>query len=76
MNAIHPTYDHDFAEGRCLRCGRLEATRILKFGDCKLCDGSGLVMGGDEYQQCPECRLRARRNGAADATAIVAASLL
>jgi hypothetical protein len=46
------------------------------FPDCSLCDGSGHVMGGDEYQQCPDCRLRARRNGAADALALGAASLL
>jgi hypothetical protein len=46
------------------------------FPDCSLCDGSGQVMGGDEYQQCPDCRLRARRNGAADCLALGAASLL
>jgi hypothetical protein len=50
--------------------------RIIAFPDCALCDGSGQVMGGDEYQQCPDCRLRARRNGAADALALGAASLL
>jgi hypothetical protein len=49
---------------------------IIAFPDCSLCDGSGLVIGGDEYQQCPDCRLRARRNGAADALALGAASLL
>jgi hypothetical protein len=48
---------------------------IIAFPDCSLCDGSGLVIGGDEYQQCPDCRLRARRNGAADALAIGAALL-
>ena len=25
-----------------------------------LCQGSGLVMGGDEYQACPSCALRER----------------
>jgi hypothetical protein len=50
--------------------------RILAFPDCTLCAGSGQVMGGDEYQQCPDCRLRARRNGAADALALMASELL
>jgi hypothetical protein len=49
--------------------------RIIAFPDCALCNGSGQVMGGDEYQQCPDCRLRARRNGAADALAITYDSL-
>jgi hypothetical protein len=35
--------------------------RIIGFYDCAYCNGSGQVMGGDEYQQCPDCRLRARR---------------
>lgn len=28
---------------------------------CETCKGSGFVMGGDEYQTCPGCRLTARR---------------
>ena len=31
------------------------------YADCTTCRGSGLVMGGDEYQTCPGCRLRSRR---------------
>lgn len=28
------------------------------FDDCDLCEGYGWVIGGDEQQQCPRCRLR------------------
>jgi hypothetical protein len=69
-----PKVNH--AEISRLMGSELGRGRIIAFPDCALCDGSGQVMGGDEYQQCPDCRLRARRNGAADALAIGAASLL
>ena len=27
---------------------------------CSTCHGSGKIMGGDEYHDCPACRLRSR----------------
>lgn len=33
---------------------------MTAYPDCSLCAGSGLVIGGDEYQECPSCRLRSR----------------
>lgn len=30
----------------------------IRFPDCGLCEGYGWVIGGDEQQQCPSCRLR------------------
>jgi hypothetical protein len=68
-----PKVNHD--EIARLMGSELGRGRIIAFPDCALCDGSGQVMGGDEYQQCSDCRLRARRNGAADALAIGAALL-
>jgi hypothetical protein len=28
----------------------------LKDDACPLCHGSGVMMGGDEYQPCPKCK--------------------
>jgi hypothetical protein len=69
-----PQVNHD--EISRLMGSELGRGRIIAFPDCALCDGSGQVMGGDEYQQCPDCRLRARRNSAADALALMASTLL
>jgi hypothetical protein len=44
---------------------------VIKLADCALCGGSGLVMGGDEYQQCPGCRLRAIHTTASGARSAV-----
>ncbi len=30
------------------------------YADCPHCKGSGYTMGGDEYQDCSNCRLRTR----------------
>lgn len=33
----------------------------IRYPDCEACKGSGVFMGGDEYRQCPTCRLRKGR---------------
>ena len=32
--------------------------RWIRYDDCDLCEGYGWVIGGDDQQQCPQCRLR------------------
>ena len=55
------TYEQAVADAMAQGFTRREAEHdaSLPCGTCSTCKGQGVVMGGDEYQPCPACSLRA-----------------